>query len=212
MPAKINMTGERYGRLLVVEQNKTDKRGEVWWLCRCDCGKTVAVRGSYLRTGATKSCGCLHQDSITKHGMSDTRLYSIWHAMNQRCSNKNNERYDSYGGRGITVTPEWRNFESFRDWALANDYQDDLTIDRIDNDGNYCPENCRWITNKAQQNNRRNNRIIEFNGEKKNIQEWAEKCAINPRTIRKRLQKGWTIERALTEPTKIQKKGEGNSK
>lgn len=200
MPAKINMIGKKYGRLTVIEELGVDARGEYTWLCKCECGKTVVRKGGDIRSGATRSCGCIHQESITKHGMSDTRLYSIWHAMNQRCSNENNDRFADYGGRGIKVFSEWENFEAFRDWALANGYQDHLTIDRKDNDGDYCPDNCRWITNKEQQNNRRNNRLLEFNGELKTVQEWAEETGINQSTLRKRIRSGWTIERALTAP------------
>ena len=211
MPAKMNMIGKKYGRLTVLEQRGIDQRGEYLWLCRCDCGNMVVRKGHDIRTGRTKSCGCIHQESITKHGMSDTRLYSIWHAMNQRCFNANNSRYANYGGRNITVCDDWRDsFETFRDWAMANGYRDDLTIDRIDVNGSYSPGNCQWITNKEQQNNRRNNRMIEFNGEKKSLQQWAEKLNINNRALRKRIRSGWTKERALTEP--VIKQAERRSK
>lgn len=134
-----------------------------------------------------------------KHGMRNTRIYNIWRSMNQRCSNPNTINYHRYGGRGIKVCDEWKNdFLAFADWALANGYADNLTIDRKDVNGNYEPSNCRWSTTKEQQNNKRSNRIVEWNGASHTLGEWSEITGIRLATIWARLQKGWTPERALT--------------
>ena len=149
----------------------------------------------------------------TTHGGSGTRLNKIYRAIKQRCNNPQNPAYENYGGRGITVCAEWLNsFEAFRDWALANGYRDDLTIDRIDNDGPYCPENCRWVTMKQQGNNRRSNRVLTYNGENHTITEWAELTGINLHTLMGRLYvRGWNVEKALT--TKVRRKNNArNSK
>ena len=137
----------------------------------------------------------------TKHGGKGTRLYKIWKHMKKRRNNPNDIGYHKYGGRGIKVCPEWNsNFVPFRDWALANGYSDELTIDRIDNDKGYSPENCRWTTPKAQANNRRSSRYIEFNGERRTISEWADVTGIPQNVINGRIYHGWSIERALTQP------------
>ena len=135
-----------------------------------------------------------------KHGMRHTRIYNIWRSMRQRCSNPNCINYSSYGGRGITVCAEWESFQAFYDWAMANGYAEDLTIDRKDADGNYEPSNCRWVTQKVQQNNRTNNRLIEVDGISHTIAEWGSIAGIRSATIWARLKKGWSPKRAVTEP------------
>ena len=135
------------------------------------------------------------------HGLSKTRLYSILRNMKQRCYNPNNPRYNVYGAIGIKVCDEWLNdFKSFYDWAMSNGYRDDLTIERIDVNGNYCPDNCCWITNKEQQFNKHVNHFIEFNGKRQTITEWGNELNIDPNTIGTRLSRGWSIERTLTTP------------
>lgn len=197
-------TGNRYGRLLVLERTDNSPRGIAMWLCRCDCGQIVAARGDHLRSGATQSCGCYMRDKAKetsqKHDGTKTRLYRIWCNMKNRCYNAKVKSYADYGARGIVVCDEWLySFEVFRDWSLANGYQDDLTLDRIDTNGNYEPSNCKWSTMLEQQSNRRNNTILPFNGQHKTISQWSRELGISEGTLRSRIDCGWSVERALTE-------------
>lgn len=154
-----DLSGQRFGRLVAQERQGVSKRGCLLWKCLCDCGNTVVAESIYLLRGTKKSCGCLMQEHLEKgairHGDSYSRLYHIWTGMKQRCHNPKSKDYCRYGGRGIAVCNEWRNsFEAFKSWAEANGYRKHLTIDRVDNNGNYCPDNCRWTTMQEQAKNK----------------------------------------------------------
>lgn len=176
-----DLTGQKFGLLTVIGLKDTETR-KTYWVCQCDCGNVKEVRSDSLLCGAIKSCGCLkkRQDKINlvknhKHKMSGTRIYHEWQGIKRRCYNPHEPRYDRYGGRGITVCKEWRNsFEAFYEWAMSHGYQDDLTLDRIDNDGNYEPDNCRWTTQKEQSRNRRTNINIRIGNSTKTLTEWCE--------------------------------------
>ena len=206
----IDLTGQRFGRLTVVERAKSyvDANGrtkDAQWICKCDCGNiTHPIRNCQLRSGNTKSCGCLSSRlSISKinttHGMSKTRLYRIWKAMKDRCYRSNNSQYKYYGGRGIVVCDEWlRDFQTFHDWAMANGYEEHLTIDRKNNNGNYEPDNCRWITNALQQSNKNNCQMLNHNGKTQTLTEWARELGINRGTLWSRINTlHWEVEKAL---------------
>ena len=161
----IDMSGQRFGRLLVLGRCEPEHQGKVYWRCRCDCGKEVSVRGDHLRYGLVKSCGCYNSECATEthttHGGYHTRLYKVYRTMLARCENPKNLEYKNYGGRGISVCEEWRSsFPAFRTWAMANGYdpsaeRGDCTIDRIDVNGNYEPSNCRWVPMSVQAKNKR---------------------------------------------------------
>lgn len=174
MSKRIDLTGQHLGRWTVIEYAGNTHNG-AWWKCRCDCGTVRIVNGRKLRDGTSKSCGCLRRELMSKHGASNTRLYGIWTNMKGRCNNPNAEGYKDYGGRGIQVCDEWaHDFSVFQEWAMSHGYQESLSIDRVDVDGNYCPENCRWASMKEQQNNKRTNVFCEIDGETRTLSQWAE--------------------------------------
>lgn len=185
---KVDLTGQKFGRLLVVEESAIRSGGHLHWLCECECGKRIVVLGYNLKNGNTKSCGCLRKElaktSNLTHNNTGSRLYVAWVHMKQRCNNSKEYSYKHYGGRGIKVCDEWANsFQSFHEWAMSNGYADNLTIDRIDVNGNYCPENCRWVTFKEQQRNKRNNTRVLFNGYCKTVGAWAEEFGCVPAAV-----------------------------
>lgn len=203
MAYRKDLTGQRFGRMAVVEFAGQDSRRRSLWLCRCDCGNTKVVQG-YSLGKYTVSCGCLQRETASKtfkkHGQRKSRLYNIWIGIKDRCNNETNGMYYLYGARGISVCEEWEHdFQAFFDWSMANGYREGLSLDRRDNYGPYSPENCRWATQKEQQNNRRNNRVVEHNGKSQTIAAWAEEIGINYGTLYKRVVLlGWDLERALT--------------
>ena len=205
---QLNLTGERFGKLVAIKTIGKNKNGGYLWQCKCDCGNEIIANVGNLKNGHTKSCGCLRVDrcktNFTKHGLEHTRLYGIWSDMRLRCYDEKNIAYHRYGGRGITICDEWKNdVKAFYDWATANGYKDSLTIDRIDNDGNYCPENCRWATVKEQASNRRSNILVTHNGKTQTMKKWANEVGTPYKVVWARMQKlGWSAERALTEPVK----------
>lgn len=201
MGRRIDLLGQRFGRLTVIEETDRRANGSILWKCRCDCGNTVLVRSNHLRRGGVLSCGCYNRDIITKHGDKDNPLYHTLQCMKDRCYNSNAQEYENYGGRGIKVCDEWlESYESFRDWAMANGYRKGLSIDRIDNNGDYSPDNCRWATMKTQCRNRRSNHLLTINGETHCIAEWGEIANIIPSRISKRLERGWSPYDAVFRP------------
>ena len=187
---KIDLTGQRFGRLTVIRQEPRRGRN-VMWLCQCDCGTLKVVNGAKLRNSLTVSCGCHKKELFTKHSKSHTRLYTIWGNMKQRCGNPKNTLYPRYGGRVIKVCQEWADsFEAFYKWAMAHGYADNLQIDRIDNNQGYFPDNCRWVTPQANMSNTRINLLIEFEGETHTASEWSRITGIPVRTIISRYHAG----------------------
>ena len=210
MATKRDLTGQRYGKLTVLKYSHSNHRGRAMWLCQCDCGNETVVLGNALTQGNTKTCGCSKVENATKlkykHGYRSTRLYRIWLNMHTRCSNEQTNCYTNYGKRGIKICNEWQEFLPFYEWAMANGYRDDLTIDRIDNNGNYCPENCRWSTRVEQSNNTRKNHFVTYNGQTHTIAEWAKITGLSRSVITQRINKSkWSVEKALTTPVKGRK-------
>lgn len=198
----IDRTGERYGRLVVIERAPNAKDTNARWLCQCDCGRTAVAYGMDLKRGKVVSCGCWNAEKRVKHGMSRTHVNAVWRQMRDRCLNPNNPRFGDYGGRGISVCERWGSFENFL--ADMGDRPRGYQLDRIDNNGNYEPSNCRWATVGQQLNNKRNNRLLTLNGETLTIGEWSQRTGLPWDAIRSRLRYGWSVERALTEPVSKQ--------
>lgn len=198
----IDISGNRYGRLVAI--NPIRKNNGIYWVCKCDCGNTTEVLPQHLNRGLIRSCGCLRKDVSSKknkkHGMSKTRLYKEWAGIIQRCTNPNSTSYVRYGKKGIDICREWLSFDPFKDWALSNGYSDELTIDRIDNDKGYSPDNCRWATYEEQAHNQKTNKNLEYNGETMTMAEWARKLGISSSSLYGRLKRGWSIDKALSTP------------
>lgn len=195
----IDLSGQRFGKLTVIRLVERRKDAS-YWLCKCDCGNETIVRGSnHLRKGEVKSCGCYRKEKYYIHGMCGTRPHRIWSSMKTRCNNSNREKYAIYGERGIQYHPKWETFEGF--WEdMGPTYQDRLTLDRIDNNGNYSKDNCKWSTDTEQANNRSNNVIIEINGEMHTVAQWAKITGIKYSTFITRIKRGDTGSQLLRPP------------
>lgn len=203
-----DLSGQRFGRLTVIEPCGTTGHGEIKWRCICDCGNEhMASRGS-LVGGKVSSCGCLRREQAgeirayvkPKHGGSNTRLYRIWRNMKSRCNCPTASKYHLYGGKGVRVCEAWISFGPFRDWAMSNGYADDLTIDRLDSNGDYYPENCRWVTSKVQGNNTSQNHKIEYDGRVQTLSQWADDLSLPYKVLSERIRRRWPIKRAFETP------------
>jgi len=202
-----DLTGKKFGRLTATKIVGKSKSGNFNWLCKCDCGNIKEVIGSGLKNGHTKSCGCLRRLLSSKrnstHGMSNNLEYKNWAKMKSRCLNKNIQGYKNWGGRGITVCDRWLNsFENF--FEDMGKRPIGMSIDRIDNNGNYCKENCRWATRKEQMRNMRINKMLTYKGETKCLAEWSEKLDINYHTLSSRIRYGWSVDKILSQQRSVQ--------
>lgn len=200
-----DLTNLKYGMLTVLRKaDIKDKYNHILWLCECECGNITTATTSALNSNNTRSCGCLHEKVVATHKSSNTRLYNIHRNIIQRCNNSNNKDYIHYGNRGIKVCDEWLNsFETFKIWALNNNYNETLTIERIDVNEDYCPKNCKWIPLKEQRENQRPRFNKKLNlRPNKPIKQLAKEVGINVGTIRSRIRYGWSLEKALQTPVK----------
>ena len=205
MASAIGLEGKKINHLTVIERVQDHvtkgRYKKIAYKCRCDCGNEKVIVAESLLTGNTIACGCMGSVGLEKrktHNMSRTRNYRIWVSMRQRCNNPRNTYYKNYGERGIAVCDEWTKYEPFKEWSFSNGYADDLTLDRIDNEEGYSPDNCRWVSRSEQMRNTRNNHRIEWGGETHTMVEWAEITGLPVYVIRNRLIYGWSIEDALT--------------
>lgn len=210
---RLDLTGLVYGKLTVLYYSHSNKDGRTVWHCKCNCGNEKDVSSKDLKRGTIRSCGCLRIETsrkrMTTHGSTDTRLYNIWTSMKARCETSKEEKFiKNYQNKGIIICDEWHDFSIFQKWALENGYADKLSIDRKDNNGNYCPENCRWVDQKTQQNNKSSNKRLTYNNKTQTIAQWAEEIGMKYNTLDERLRKGWSVERALITPVgKLRKRG-----
>lgn len=201
--------GKNYNKLTIISYAYT-KNNETYWKCQCSCGKEIILPYGKLTSGQIKSCGCAYKDNLQKikngeikppnfkHGDSNSRLYNIYQGMKDRCYNKNGKDYKDYGARGIKICEEWfDSYTSFKEWCLSNGYQDNLTIDRINVNADYCPENCRWANITQQNNNKRTNILIEYRGQKLSLKQLSKLVGINYQTLYNRYKRGWPLERMI---------------
>ena len=215
MSRAVDITGQKFGRLTVLSFDSV-KKHQSMWKCKCDCGNETIVSASHLKSGHTKSCGCLMRETSAinmrnvsfKTGCSLERLYAVWSEMMLRCNKPTNKAYKHYGGRGIKVCKEWQDYLVFKEWAYSHGYDEnakfqECTIDRIDVNGDYCPENCRWTINSEQCINKQDTVYVELNGERMALSQAAEKLHMNYGTLNSRINKlHWSIERALSTPVR----------
>lgn len=212
----LDLTGQRFGRLTAIQRKKSQK-GRSMWLCQCDCGNQKVVSSNHLTRGAVKSCGCLNKEiahergelskigeRTRKHGDFGTKLYGVWAGIKRRCQNPNTKYYADYGGRGIRVCEDWQNYEPFKEWALSQGYHEGMSIERIDVDGDYSPENCKWIPLSEQNRNKRLTVYIEYQGKRYTVKEVAAITGLKERTIRARYERGWSSEQIFSTTSKHQ--------
>ncbi len=202
MAKLINLIGKKFGRLVVIKRMDNNKQRQSMWLCVCDCGNEKIILGYNLKNSNTKSCGCLQIEKVTKHGYSTSKTYNSWRHMIQRCADLNHKFYHNYGGRGITVCKKWLKFENFLE-DMGEPPSAKHSIDRINNNGNYCKSNCRWATRKEQVSDMRNNLYFTYKNKTQLLIEWSEETGIPYSTLWQRIYRlGWSIEKALTTPAK----------
>ena len=193
-----DLTSRRFGKWIVLNRSEI-KSKRTYWNCICDCGNIKKVLAQNLKSGISTNCGC---ENKKVHNKDDRRLYNIWGNMIQRCYNKNHNKYKYYGEKGICINKEWKDdFSNFKEWSLNNGYKDNLTIDRMNNDKNYEPSNCQWVTMKEQNKNKSNNFFITINGETKLLEEWSIISGISRNTLKYRFKNGWSEDKILI-PTK----------
>lgn len=210
MAELVDLTGKRFGRLVVVRKGNR-RSNATWWWCRCDCGTEKEVRAQPLTRGDNKSCGCLRVEEGRRrtapggemdnrsHGMYQSPEYHAWHGMLDRCRNTNSKSFPDYGGRGVVVCERWTSFENFFS-DMGKRPSASHSLERENNERGYEPENCKWATRKEQQRNRRSNRLLTFNSETRCLAEWAERSGLTWQCLYGRLHSGWTLERAITTP------------
>lgn len=206
---KVDLTGLKIGRLKVLRLADKQEVGKQMWLCQCDCGNTCEYQtGDLRKKNPVQSCGCLHSDQLAERNrttakwlgdtMNHERLHQVWSAMKHRCESEKDTHYHLYGGRGIAICEEWHDWFIFRDWALSHGYQDDLTIDRINVNGNYEPDNCRWVTQQVQANNMRTNKILTYHGEDDTLANWCRRLNLDYFRTKARLNTcGYSVEDAF---------------
>lgn len=216
MTKLLDLSNKKFGRLTAKSVDRTKTR-RIYWNCVCDCGNHCSVASIKLVSGETKSCGCLRKEVTSKrqkkHGLTKTTLHNAWINMKTRCENPIHNEYFRYGGRGITYCEQWKSFDNFMEWALKNGFREDkdnngrtlLSLDRIDNNANYCPENCKWSTRIEQARNKCNNKNYEYKGKIYCLTELEEISPVRIDTIRRRINKGWSVEKAVETPSKTYK-------
>lgn len=201
----LDLSGRTFGRLTVQHY-----AGDGFWQCVCECGNGYRVKTERLKNGHTRSCGCLHRDTVRPHGGSGTKVHGVWLQMRWRCNSPACPSYHNYGGRGIKVCDRWDKFENFL--ADMGPRPEGAWLDRTDNDGPYSPENCQWVSPKSNQNNKRTNVLMEFNGKTQTATEWSEELGISYWTLLNRLRRGWSHAKALGEPIRAEFRNKGDKR
>lgn len=205
--ATLDLRGQRFGRLVAIQNTgRKTKSGNFIWICQCDCGKQTEANTGALKTGQKISCGCYKVDRMSQlnktHGGRNERLYLVWMDMRRRCNDKKDIQFSNYGARGISVCKEWEDYANFRKWAEESGYNQDAkvgkcTLDRIDTNKGYSPDNCRWVDMKVQNNNRRNNLLLTYNGKTQTAAQWERELGLYKGSVSRHIRLGWSIERTL---------------